>query len=329
MSTGSAKKTVLFEEDLAVRPDYTSCVDGCDFWDEGRMIQCSHCGRWFHTGCVDAPEQTRQDWYHSEQCETAGKSIIVPTGNNYNEWNKAQLKVRLAQYDLPLSGTKKVLIQLLEEREASGLGMWGDEKMKSFDFTFHGAQGPMQFPRSFGESSLIYFSLLWGDDVWDMLVKASNNYAALSDTDRGRKQKGWRNAESLDSEELQTYFGDRLHMGLFGVQNMNDCWVAEFVDKGHVIKLYQNTFSRNRFQDITANLHVTWERKSPSNFKFDKMWKVRPLITLLESKFLLYWNPSLKISIDEMGIASKSTRIGFLQYNPKKPHKWSFKVYIY
>jgi len=159
-----------------------------------------------------------------------------------------------------------------------------------------------------------------------MLTEASNKYAHLSGTGR---QKGWRgnNPENLSNEELKTYFGDRLHMGLFGLQNVEDCWVKEFVDNGHVIQLYQNTFSHERFQDISANLHVTWEQSNPGDSTFDKVWKVRPLITLLQGKFSLYWNPCVKVSIDEMGIASKAS-ISFLQFNPSKPHKWMFKVFL-
>jgi len=141
----TAKKSILFEEDLAVRADYVSCIEGCNFYEAGRMIQCSHCGRWFHLQCVHLEKEIRTDWYHSKECEKAGKSIIVPFGKEYNNWTKDQLKVRLIQYDLTVSGTKKAIIDRLEDREASGLGMWGVGKMEPFNFTFHGAKGQYNY----------------------------------------------------------------------------------------------------------------------------------------------------------------------------------------
>jgi hypothetical protein len=65
-------------------------------------------------------------------------------------------------------------------------------------------------------------------------------------------------------------------------------------------------------------------RNSP---KFDKLYKARPLILHLNSKFRESYGPSRNISVDESMVAFKG-RSTLKQYMPMKPIKRGFKVWV-
>ena len=60
---------------------------------------------------------------------------------------------------------------------------------------------------------------------------------------------------------------------------------------------------------------------------FDKLYKLRRLITMLTTKFKTTLNLSRELAIDESIIGFKG-RLSFLQYMPKKPTKWGMKAWV-
>ena len=60
---------------------------------------------------------------------------------------------------------------------------------------------------------------------------------------------------------------------------------------------------------------------------FDKLYKVRPFLSLLLPNFRDHYTPSQHIAIDESMISYKG-RLSFVQYLPKKPHKWGMKAWV-
>lgn len=64
----------------------------------------------------------------------------------------------------------------------------------------------------------------------------------------------------------------------------------------------------------------------PNDPDYDKLYKVRPLMKLLNSKFKELYNPSRQLSIDESMVKFKG-RSSMKQYMPLKPIKRGFKVW--
>lgn len=167
--------------------------------------------------------------------------------------------------------------------------------------------------------SLDCFSVLWGDDVWGMLLEGTNIY--------GRTEKGgWTLREETSVEELKAYIGLRIRMGIYGVGQARDLWQSELLDEKVVAECYSDVFSRERWEDLTRNLHVVDNDTRPEGPTRDRFWKLRPLVDHLQAKFKAYWDPHQHLSLDEEGIKTKA-RIEMKQYNKEKPSKWFIKVF--
>ena len=57
---------------------------------------------------------------------------------------------------------------------------------------------------------------------------------------------------------------------------------------------------------------------------YDRLYKVRPLLDAVVKNFQASYTPSENLSIDERF----KGRLAFLQYMPKKPHKWGMKAWV-
>ncbi|CAK1584920.1 unnamed protein product [Parnassius mnemosyne] len=83
-----------------------------------------------------------------------------------------------------------------------------------------------------------------------------------------------------------------------------------------------------RFKKITENLHCNYNETEPlrGSTDYDKLYKVRPLITELNKVYQSEACNSVIQSIDECMVKFKG-RSSFRQYMPKKPIKRSFKIW--
>ena len=82
--------------------------------------------------------------------------------------------------------------------------------------------------------------------------------------------------------------------------------------------------SSRRFELLLKFLHLNDSRKQPARGEvgYDK---VRPLLDTVVNNFHESYTPSENLLIDESMIGFKG-RLAFLQYMPKKPHKWGMKA---
>ena len=87
--------------------------------------------------------------------------------------------------------------------------------------------------------------------------------------------------------------------------------------------------SSRRFELIMRFLHLNDSASQPQRGEpsFDKLYKVRPFMTLVLQNFKDNYIPSQQLSIDESMISYKD-RLSFIQYLPKKPHKWGMKAWV-
>ncbi len=81
--------------------------------------------------------------------------------------------------------------------------------------------------------------------------------------------------------------------------------------------------SRNRFIYILNNLHLVDNDDANTE---DILWKIRPMMDMLNSSFRKYWKPSDRVAVDEAMIPFRG-RISFKQYMKDKPTKWGFKMW--
>lgn len=60
---------------------------------------------------------------------------------------------------------------------------------------------------------------------------------------------------------------------------------------------------------------------------FDKLYKIRPFIDGLKTKFKQYYSPTKEQSVDESMVKFKG-RSSFKQYLPNKPIKRGYKIWV-
>ena len=87
-------------------------------------------------------------------------------------------------------------------------------------------------------------------------------------------------------------------------------------------------FSR-RFELILRFLHLNDLQIQPQRGQpgFNKLYKIRSLLELILPAFKDNYTPAQFLSIGESMIAFKG-HLSFLQYLPKKPHKWGMKAWV-
>ena len=125
----------------------------------------------------------------------------------------------------------------------------------------------------------------------------------------------------LTTDELKTFIGIYLYMGLVRQTNVRSYW-----EEATQVPQVANAMSRNRFLRIARYLHFCDNLSVTSEEKKSKLWKIDPILNVLRKKFLSV-TPEERHAVDEMIIPYKGKTSPVRQYLPKKPHKWGFKVW--
>ena len=86
---------------------------------------------------------------------------------------------------------------------------------------------------------------------------------------------------------------------------------------------FSSIMSNRRFELLLQFLHVS----PPTTETNDKLHKIRPILDRVIKNFMAAYTPNINISIDESIIAFKG-RLSWIQYMPKKPHKWGMKAWV-
>nr|CAI5870464.1 unnamed protein product [Callosobruchus analis] len=121
------------------------------------------------------------------------------------------------------------------------------------------------------------------DEVIDLILDFSIKYA----------QDNNRHEFSLSKNELLNFIGILLFSGYHTLPHIQHYWSTE-EDKG--IDLVKKCMSRNRFQSIKQNLHLSDNSILDKN---DKFAKVRPFFDVINKKILQFGMLSFNLSIDE------------------------------
>lgn len=162
-----------------------------------------------------------------------------------------------------------------------------------------------------GEEPLELFSSLFPDHLIDEITFQSNVYAL---------QKGKGNL-NLSNAELRVFLGINLVMSYIKYPRIRMYWSSNNGLRHHLIA---DAMSNQRFEEIRRYLHfVDNNSQSPG----DKFFKLRPVLDVLQERFLSAVTPEEFHSIDEQIIPFKGKHSS-KQYTPKKPKPWGFKVWV-
>ena len=91
--------------------------------------------------------------------------------------------------------------------------------------------------------------------------------------------------------ELKNYFGLVFYTGIIRLPAL---WMYWSTNPNIGQPVFRRTMSRNRYQLLTSVLHFAHEEDAE-----DKMWKVRPLLDGLLTRFQTMFKPRQEIAVDE------------------------------
>ncbi|XP_054614360.1 piggyBac transposable element-derived protein 4-like [Dunckerocampus dactyliophorus] len=198
----------------------------------------------------------------------------------------------------------------------------GDWQPQTFPFT--ATPGPQNAAAEL-ESDLPadFLELILTDDLLQHIADQTNLYAkqffqAHPDTLPHSRGKVWK---PVSVPELKTFFGLSFLTGYIKKPNLELYWSVDEID---ATPYFSQTMPRNRFQLIWRFLHYN---NNASQDATDKMYKVRPVLDYIVSKFKELYQPFENICIDEWMMKWRG-RLSFKVYNPQKPIKYGIKSYI-
>lgn len=94
------------------------------------------------------------------------------------------------------------------------------------------------------------------------------------------------------------------------------------------VEKVSSVMSRDRWEEIKRYLHCNDNSSQLplGDQNRDKLFKVRPVIDHLQKKFRALPKTQF-LCVDEQIVPFKG-KSGLKQYNPKKPHKWGYKLFV-
>ena len=163
------------------------------------------------------------------------------------------------------------------------------------------------------------FHLFLPQDFYENVLQQTNLYA---DQTRASEHniRPW---IPVFIEELMAFIGLVIAMGVISLPSYRDYWSTDPVT-AHF--WFRRIMSQNRFMEIKRYLHMVDNSKIPAT-NTDKLYKIRPMITVLQERCLQMYSTHQQIAIDESMIGTKC-HLSFLQYMPKKSIKWGIKTWV-
>jgi hypothetical protein len=126
-----------------------------------------------------------------------------------------------------------------------------------------------------------FFCQIWGPDTFKDIAAQTNLYAS---------QKGTTTWTNVSEEEMQSFLGIHLAMGLVRLPSLRDYWSTNpLLGAPGMVK----GMGRNRFRSILSHLHLNDNSKMPQRGSpnFDKLFKIRPLLDGIRENSQVCYQP--------------------------------------
>ena len=221
----------------------------------------------------------------------------------------------------PQSRPPRGRVQSSRPAEEERSSEWSSEPSDVIVQPFTMEVGPT-FPMS--ADPMEVFSHFFTPQLIDLIVQETNRYAALclsSATNTSRPVQSW----ETNAEEVMAYFGFSMLMGLNRLPDLYDYWS---LDECYHYFPIASRITRKRFLEIQRFLHFVDNTTIVPHGEpgYDRLARVRPVITAVHDSFLTNYHPHRDNAIDEAMIKFKG-RSAMKQYVPLKPTKRGFKVW--
>ena len=121
--------------------------------------------------------------------------------------------------------------------------------------------------------------------------------------------------------DLKTMFALLATTGQVKKPSLESYWNT--TDEMSITPFFNKIMARNRFQALYWNMKHPTEGADPK----DPLHKVRPMLKMLNHRFVKAYRPGRRLSYDEASCAFRG-KVAFLHYNPMKPDKYHIMSYV-
>ncbi|XP_046395730.1 piggyBac transposable element-derived protein 4-like [Ischnura elegans] len=169
-----------------------------------------------------------------------------------------------------------------------------------------------------------FFMLLANDEFFNHIISETNIYAQKlqnkSVADKS-KMKPWKD---LTRGEFEIFLGLLFHMGLIRINKIQYYWRKDGL---YEFPTFSKAMPRDRFMIILRCLH--FGRNAPDGHPkpSDPLYKIRPLLNLIQTNMKKVYYPQKQLSLDESMVLWRG-RLYFRQYIKNKRHKYGIKLYM-
>lgn len=168
-----------------------------------------------------------------------------------------------------------------------------------------------------------FLSLFLSHEILEFIITETNRYAVKQIREHPDENKQpW---VIPTEEEMKAFLGLCFLMGINIKPDLKSYWSSDITME---TPYFGKTIPRDRFMQIMRYLHFSnCDREpQPGEPNYSVLYKVKELMTLINSKMVELFIPKRQVSVDEMMVPWKG-RLAFKQYMPAKPTKWGIKMW--
>jgi hypothetical protein len=127
--------------------------------------------------------------------------------------------------------------------------------------------------------------------------------------------------EEIFMKDLLAFLAPVIQMGHDHKPSIKSYWMK---DELYHVPFYSTVMSRHQFLTILKYLHFTNNENPPVENRddpnYDRLWTIRQIFDILNSKFSELYHPSEQMSVDEVIVKFKE-KVIVQQYIPPPPQK--------
>ena len=183
----------------------------------------------------------------------------------------------------------------------------------------------------------VFFNELFDERMWSTIAQSTNTYAqSKANTPTGNRCSDPTNPNykkhcqlntwtDITSSDVKIFFAHNIIMGLEKKSDLEKYWTTNSKTR---IPFFGKYMSRNKFQSILWNLHISDDTGNPPHNQqgHDPLAKLRDFADMIDRNFLFTYKPSQSLSFDEACCPFKG-RLRFRVYNPMKPNRFHIKLF--
>ncbi|KAJ3604350.1 hypothetical protein NHX12_029091 [Muraenolepis orangiensis] len=208
------------------------------------------------------------------------------------------------------------------DEDCTSPDFWGEPDQVISIEQFSALSGPQH---SLGDDADTrdYFRLLFPDSLFEHMVEQTNNYALYRQRMSGKSDPHW---HPTDLREMKAYVGLNILMGINQLPDSGMYWASDiFIGNAG----FKKTMTARRFEKLTQYLQLCDRESEPVRGErgYDGLFKIRPLLDVLDNTMWDAYIPNRCLTIDKCGISAKG-RFSPTQYMSSKPIKKGLTVWM-